>query len=145
MTERELDALVMRAHRYTYKSGHDEALSVLDLADAITTLRAQLAAETARAERAEAFRAAQIELSARLLDDWAANLRDLKIYGTPAIIETCAGMIRAQPHPSTALDAAIRVAKEEALRKAETATLGLATGRECQLAIRALIEREATP
>ncbi len=84
----------------------------------ITALRSQLAAETDRADRAEAERAAQIELSARLLDDWAANLRDLKIYGTPAIVETCAGMIRAQPHDRTALDAAIRAAKVEAWREA---------------------------
>jgi len=110
MTDR-LDALVMRAHRYTYKSGHDDALFVLDLADAITTLRAQLASETARADRAEAERAAQIEADAAICDDLHGSIWEYDAY-------ECALAIRAQPHDRTALDAAIRAAKVEAWREA---------------------------
>lgn len=160
MTEQELDALVR---------DHANKLAALwpdKAADPITTLRAQLAAEsmvvesmargavqaaiklateTARANRAEAALAAQIEVDAGIARSRHEENEILRATWATPMLTTLADVsdeIRAQPHDRTALGAAIRAAKVEALRKAETATLGLATGRECQLAIRALIAQE---
>ena len=122
----------------------DEAL--WKLIDAITTLRAQLAAETARADRAEAERAAQIEADAGICDEMLGKIWDDEAYD-------CAAAIRAQPHDRTALDAAIRAAKVEAWKEAAAAiaefetpmTENCALGHEdAYRAILALIKKNET-
>jgi len=104
MTGDEINALVDRL-----ETMGDVPISVI--LDAITTLRAQLAAETARADRAEAERAAQIDADAAICDDLHGSIWEYDAY-------ECALAIRAQPHDRTALDAAIRAAKVEAWREA---------------------------
>lgn len=162
MTNEELDALVQRL---TWAAGIDQAEYPFplcnDAADAITTLRAQLAevraelafvtenrnnwqdtatrrwfrAEEAlaRADRAEAERAAQIEADAGIAEaqealaakrandddadarsDWDAGL----IFGTQVGARLISASIRVQPHDRTALDAMLRAERENALREA---------------------------
>ena len=74
-----------------------------------------LAAETARADRAEAALAAQIEADAGVAENYDETC---PAFNWPSRI---AGRIRAQPHSRTALQAAIRAAKVEAWKKAPNA------------------------
>ena len=107
----------------------------------------------ARADRAEAALAAQIEADAEIctyiIDNYDCMKADKETYQPMWVQKVAKGMvslarqdIRNQPHDRTALQSAIRAAKVEAWRKAEVATLGLATGHACRATIRALIERE---
>ena len=83
--------------------------------------------------------AVQIGVDAGICDDvWG----DFAKTTDERMIASIARGIRAQPQDCTALDAVKRAAKVEAWRKAEAATLGLATGHECRAAILSLIERE---
>lgn len=148
-----------------YIDGHDAAKNEYRAEiQRLETLNAQLMVMVGEdaVEQIEAAVAAQIEADAGIADEYVA-MRERQIAGekdkasqhvdVPQIMRWQAGKvqssviasaIRNQPHSRTALDAAIRAAKVEALRKAEAATLGLATGRECQLSIRAMIEREVS-
>lgn len=155
MTDEELDALV-----HTLWHGEVTLATVASSADAITTLRAQLAdaraerdamihpdhveglvklaepmiyealaAETARADRAEAALAAQIEVDAEIADLFSGC--------NYCAVEMCATAIRAQPHDRTALD---RYREKVLLEAAQTvAWHSVAAG-----AILALIEKEKT-
>jgi len=135
MTDADLNALVRDLNQYGkcaknpgIIADYSEELAI-KAADAITTLRAQLAAETDRANRAEAERAAQIEADAGIADAYV-EMRDRQIadesekaahhVDVPQILrwragkiqsEAIADKIRAQPHDRTALIAAIRDAR----------------------------------
>ena len=117
MTGDEINALVERLETM----GDVPVSAILD---AITTLRAQLAAETDRANRAEAERAAQIEADAGIADHYANQ--DYCAMGYPeeggiaasGTADMIRREIRAQPHDRTALEAATRAAKVEAWRLA---------------------------
>ena len=164
-------------------------LLAANMASAITALRAQLAEvraefvrriemhecamaerddatlysdeQKARADRAEAALAAQIEaddippfhfyryINGVLMAEGVEINKETTLDSAMKVASRIASkgpngeapvlVYRAQPHDRTALDAAIRAAKVEALRRAEVATLGLATGHECRAAILALI------
>ena len=85
--------------------------------DTITTLRAQLAAANARADRAEAERAAQIKVDAKTCDRIAGNTKDFNAE-TRRAAGMCASAIRAQPHDRSALGRMLAEAREKALREA---------------------------
>lgn len=111
---------------------HEETFADTErkLREIITTLRAQLAAETARADRAEAERAAQIEADAGIVAEEAKYQQEIAVTqmtkGIPwhsadwafRKLTDVERLIRAQPRSSTALDAAIRAAKVEAWKEA---------------------------
>jgi len=123
----ELDALVSDLRDHANKL---PALWPDKAADAITTLRTQLAnalaineelrAAVAIAEdyahRAESERAAQIEVDAGIVTGFLASWDDANINGSSLRIVLDA--IRAQPHDRTALDAVRRAAKVDARKEA---------------------------
>lgn len=134
MTDEELDALV-KLLRNHWLGPHDEAR----VADAITALRTQLAEANARADRAEAERAAQIEVDAEVVafalwkaeaDRAAPNVgrhRTQEMFSGELestrskwlhIAAAAITAIRAQPHDRTALDRMLTEAREQALREA---------------------------
>lgn len=109
MTDEELDALV-KLLRNHWLGPHDEAR----VADAITALRTQLAEANARADRAEAERAAQIEVDAGIADalsvEWWGNYKDITHEhsysqhreGMSDGADEIANAIRAQPRAGAA-------------------------------------------
>ena len=131
-TDEELDALVGEIAKLAWSKA-DVA------ADAITALRTQLAevshmlalskltteAVLARAERAEAALAAQIEADAGIADlckrqngPLSPKGRDPYVQGLSSAGQAIAAAIRAQPHDRTALDRMLAKAREKALREA---------------------------
>ena len=79
----------------------------------------------ARADRAEAERAAQIEVDAEIANDfhrraieWAKTVRGLEKHIGETDSSRIATAIRAQPHDRTALDRMLVDAREKALREA---------------------------
>lgn len=94
--------------------------------------------ETARADRAEAERAAQIEADARIAEDaW--------LDGVP--VAEISAAIRAHSHDHTALDRMLAEAREQALREVAETTRGWRndvpmTGEECANTILSLINKE---
>lgn len=129
----------------------------------ITTLRAQLAGANARADRAEAALAAQIEVDAAICTDimgYDCMKADGETYQPMWVQKVAKGMvslarqdIRSQPHDRTALDRY----REKVLREASDACLAVsvdlltqvgrehapwmkATAEDCSRAILALIE-----
>lgn len=130
----ELDALVMALTEKCQRENTYDALYD-DAADAITTLRAQLAEALAvneelqaavaiaedYANRAEAERAAQIEVDAGIASFRHDENEIMRAtWATPKLttIEDVAEEIRNQPHDRTALESAIRAAKVEAWKEA---------------------------
>lgn len=130
MTDAELDALVgLTRFDLEQADSHMGSASMSqedygdwvrydDASSAITTLRAQLAAETARADRAEAERAAQIEVDAGIADATAKRAAgkeiEVKSLGMSELVRSWSAVqshmtavahaIRAQPHDRSALD-----------------------------------------
>ena len=144
MTDEELDALV-----HTLWHGEVTLATVASSADAITTLRTQLAEANARADRAEAALAAQIEADASIADYYADQ--DYCAMGYPeeggiaasGTADMIRRDIRSQPHDRTALERY----RETVLRELAKTVRGWrndipTTGEECANAILELIKPE---
>lgn len=101
--------------------------------------------EFARADRAEAALAAQIEDACAVIDahseydqSFCCDGRECGCQGA-SVHDMMKHFIR-QPRDRTALDRIIADTQAKALRKAADRTLGLATGHECRQAILTMIE-----
>jgi len=115
MTDEELDALV---DRMLMPGEVEDDVCILG-ADAIRTLRVQLADVQARADRAEAERAAQIERDAGIALKHRNNLNALtSLPPQSAAAWNIYNEIRAQAHDRTALDRMLAEVREKALREA---------------------------
>lgn len=149
-TDEELDALVKRL---TWAAGIDQAEYPFPMcneaADAITALRAQLARreemhecameerddatiyadeQKARADRAEAERAAQIEADAGLVRKFAKGHFAEGMILERAALNRVAALISRQPHDRTALDRIIAATRANALRDAATKATSFLVG-----------------
>lgn len=102
----------------------------------------------ARAERAEAALAAQIELDAGMIDAITAEASKGVLLGGARdravldMMKSLSAAIRNQPHDRTALDRMLADAREKALREAAELFGDSVTGRAVARCILALIEKE---
>jgi len=139
MTDEELDALVKQAmdraierlqnlHSHAGRPAWDQVICE-ELSEPITTLRAQLAEANARADRAEAALAAQIEVDAEIctyiIKNYDCMKADKETYQPMWVQKVAKGMvslaredIRNQPHDRTALERMLAETREKALREA---------------------------